>query len=84
MNEVVAIEFDAEARQVKTMADGTVNVVLNVPEYCIEQVKAILSWRGSQVRIVMERVPESSGDNPNGEAKTHKRAAHNPFKLVGG
>ncbi len=81
--EIAAIEFEAEARQVKTMADGTVNVILNVPEYCIEQVKVILGWRGSQVRIVMERVSESLEDNQNGKTKTHKRTAHNPLKLVG-
>ncbi len=83
MSDVIAVEFDAEARQVKTMADGTINVILNVPEYCIEQVKVILGWRGSQVRIVMERVPESLGNNQNGEAKTHKRTARNPLELVG-
>ena len=84
MADVVAVEFDAEARQVKTMADGTCNVILNVPEYCIEQVKIILGWRGSQVRIIMERVSPALGNNPNGEKQTIKRTARNPLELVGG
>jgi hypothetical protein len=38
------IEFVAEVRQVKTMADGTVTVILNLPEYCIEQGKRFIDW----------------------------------------
>jgi hypothetical protein len=51
--EPVAIEFDAEMRQVKSMADGTYNVVLNVPEYCLPQVKEMMGWLKSLVKIVM-------------------------------
>lgn len=49
----VAIEFDAEMRQVKSMADGTYNVVLNVPEYCLPQVQAMMGWLKSLVKVVM-------------------------------
>jgi hypothetical protein len=51
--EPVAIEFDAEMRQVKSMADGTYNIVLNVPEYCLPQVKEMMGWLKSLVKIVM-------------------------------
>lgn len=57
--DTVAIEFDAEMRQVKSMADGTYNVVLNVPEYCLPQVKEMMGWLKSLVRVVMARVQES-------------------------
>ena len=57
--EPVAIEFDAEMRQVKSMADGTYNVVLNVPEYCLPQVKEMMGWLKSLVRVVMAREQES-------------------------
>lgn len=55
----VAIEFDAEMRQVKSMADGTYNVVLNVPEYCLPQVKEMMGWLKSLIRVVMAKEQES-------------------------
>ena len=51
--EAVAVEFEAEMRQVKSMADGTYNVVLNVPEYCLPQVQTMMGWLKSLVRVVM-------------------------------
>lgn len=48
-----AVEVRAELRQVKTMADGTVNVTLNLPEECLEQVKVLLDWLGLEVRAVI-------------------------------
>jgi len=42
--EVKAVEIEAELRQIKTMADGSANVVFNVPEYCIPQVQVMLLW----------------------------------------
>jgi len=55
-DEIRVVEIDAEVRQIKTMADSSVNVVLNVPEYCIEQVKAMLGWQGNQVKVVIEKL----------------------------
>jgi len=51
--EAVAVEFEAEMRQVKSMADGTYNIVLNVPEYCLPQVQTMMGWLKSLVRVVM-------------------------------
>jgi hypothetical protein len=51
--EPVAVEFEAEMRQVKSMADGTYNLVLNVPEYCLPQVQTMMGWLKSLVRVVM-------------------------------
>ena len=45
------ITFDAEVRAVKTMADGTVNVTLNLPEYCKEQGKRFIDWHGLMVKV---------------------------------
>lgn len=50
--EPIAVEFIAEVRQVKTMADYTVNLVFNVPEDCREQAKRFMDWVGDAVRIV--------------------------------
>lgn len=51
--EVKAVEIRAEVRQIKTMADGSVNVVLNLPEDCREQVKVMLDWLGFEVKAVI-------------------------------
>lgn len=50
-----AVEVEAEVRQVKTMADGSVNITLNLPEYCLPQAQVLLVWVRSQVRVVIER-----------------------------
>ena len=60
MTKPVAIEFDAEMRQVKSMADGTYNVVLNVPEYCLPQVKEMMGWLNGLVKIVMVNADKES------------------------
>ena len=53
-NDVKAVEVRAELRQVKTMADHTFNVTLNIPEDCREQVKKMLDWLGYEVRVMIE------------------------------
>lgn len=57
MPDPIAVELEAELRQVKSMADGTFNIVLNVPEYCLEQTRVMLGWLKSQVKIVMIEQP---------------------------
>ena len=44
MSEIKAVEIRAELRQIKTMADGSVNVVFNLPEDCLEQAKVMIDW----------------------------------------
>ena len=53
MSEPVAVEFEAEMRQVKSMSDGTYTIVLNVPEYCLPQVQTMMGWLKSLIRVVM-------------------------------
>lgn len=53
MSDVKAVEVRAELRQIKTMADGTVNIVLNLPEDCMPQVKVMLDWLGREVGAVL-------------------------------
>jgi hypothetical protein len=51
--EQVAIEFTAEVRALKTMADYSANLTLNVPEYFKPVVMETFSkWQGKMVRIV--------------------------------
>ena len=63
MATVKAVEFRAEVRQVKTMADRSVNVILNLPEDCIEQAKVLMDWLGLEVGAVIV----SPDDHINGE-----------------
>ena len=48
-----AVEIEAEVRQVKTMADGTVNLTLNLPEYCLPQAQVLMGWVREQVKAVI-------------------------------
>lgn len=50
---VKAVELRAEVRQIKTMADGTINVILNLPEDCKEQAKILIDWQGLDVKMVI-------------------------------
>ncbi len=51
--DIKAVEARAELRQIKTMVDGSANVILNIPEDCREQVKVLLDWLGLELRVVM-------------------------------
>ena len=48
------LAFHAEVRAVKTMADGTVNVTLNLPEYHLEEAKRFIDWHHLLVQCVVE------------------------------
>jgi hypothetical protein len=69
MADPVAVEFEAEVRQLKTMADHSVNLTLNVPEYCVEQVQTMLMWLGDMVQIVAVDEPDSRHGTGNGRAR---------------
>lgn len=51
-----AVEVRAEIRQLKTMADGSLNLTLNLGEDCLNQAGVLLGWLGLEVRAVIERV----------------------------
>ena len=57
MAEIKAVEIEAELVQIKSMANGTVNVVLNLPEYCIPQAKVMMDWLKDMVHCVIEKEP---------------------------
>lgn len=51
--EQIAIEFTAEVRGLRTMADYSANLTLNVPEYDKPAVMETFSkWQGKMVRVV--------------------------------
>jgi hypothetical protein len=49
-----AVEIEAEVRQVKTMADGTVNLTLNLPEYCLPQAQVLMGWVRDMIRAPIQ------------------------------
>ena len=53
--EIRAVEIRAEVRQIKTMVDGSINVILNIPEDCKPMVKAMLDWLGLEVTAVIAK-----------------------------
>ena len=55
-SEVKAVEIRAELRQVKSMVDGSFNLVLNVPEDCLEQVKVLMGWLKAELGVVVATV----------------------------
>jgi len=59
MDDVLAVRLRAELRQVKTMVDHTVNVTLNVPEDCLDQVRVLLGWLGQEICVEMELYQEN-------------------------
>lgn len=54
--DVLGIEAEAEIRQVKTMADHSLNVILNFPEPYKEQAKKLIDWLGEMVRLAVVKV----------------------------
>ena len=59
--QIKAVEVRAEVRQIKTMVDGSVNIVLNIPEDCLEQVKVMLDWLNYEVIAVIARREQQNG-----------------------
>ena len=53
-NEIKAVEFIAEVRQIRTMVDGSVNLILNIPEPFREHAKKLIDWHNLQVRCLLE------------------------------
>jgi hypothetical protein len=49
----MTIHFDAELRQIRSMADHTFNVILNVPEYQKDQVKLMMDLLNDMVAVAM-------------------------------
>ena len=54
------IRFDAEVRQIKSMADRSFNLVLNIPEYNIEQSQQLMKMLLEQVAVAIISVGEDN------------------------
>jgi hypothetical protein len=54
LEDKIAVVFEAQVRQVKTMADHSVNVTLNIPEYCNPQAAWFLNKIDELVKVLVE------------------------------
>jgi hypothetical protein len=54
------IRFDAELRQIKSMVDKSFNIVLNIPEYNIEQVQELMTMLNNMVAVAMINVDKEN------------------------
>ena len=54
-----SIKFEAEVRQIKTMADRSTNLILNIPEYNKEQAKQLMDWLLDHVAVAIVKLDGS-------------------------
>jgi hypothetical protein len=71
MAEVKAVEIRAELRQIKTMADHTVNVTLNVSEEFLPQAQVLMGWLLDEIGVVMVNATEEPNERPEKSRKIH-------------
>lgn len=65
-----AIKFDCELRQIRSMSDHTFNVIINIPEYNVEQVQELMTMLGDMVAVAMVKV---SGEQEEPTKRVSKR-----------
>mgnify|MGYP007071571207 CR=1 FL=1 len=53
MTEPTAIKFDAQVRQVKSMADHSINLTLNLPEYHADKAAVLLRHIDDLVAVAL-------------------------------
>ena len=59
------IRFDAEVRQIKSMADRSFNLVLNIPEYQIDESQKLMKMLLEQVAVAIVKVDNGKKNNTN-------------------
>lgn len=53
MSEPIAVEVRGELRQIKSMADGTYNMIINLPQDVLEQTRALMGWVLDEVKLII-------------------------------
>ena len=64
-----AVKFEAELRQVKSMADKSFNLILNIPEYEIEQARELMGMLLDHVAVAIVKVAKSDDKEYGGRLK---------------
>jgi N-acetylmuramic acid 6-phosphate (MurNAc-6-P) etherase len=58
-----SIKFEAEVRQVKSMADRSYNLILNIPEYELEQARELMGMLLDHVAVAIVVVSDSNNQD---------------------
>ena len=58
-----SIKFEAEVRQVKSMADKSYNLILNIPEYELEQARELMGMLLDHVAVAIVKVSDSNNQD---------------------
>jgi len=64
-----SIKFEAEVRQVKSMADRSYNLILNIPEYELEQARELMGMLLDHVAVAIVKVSENNKEKYGGRLK---------------
>jgi hypothetical protein len=59
------IRFDAEVRSIKSCADRSFNLVLNIPEYQIDESQKLMKMLLEQVAVAIVKVDNGKKNNTN-------------------
>lgn len=52
--DIKALELECEIRQIKSMVDQSVNLTLNIPEYCKDQAAELIKHVGEMCKVLIE------------------------------
>ena len=69
---VQAVEVRAEVRQIKSMADHTYNLILNLPEDCLPQVQELMGWLGDEIGVILANVPQNRETTEDGRKRRRR------------
>jgi len=64
-----SIKFEAEVRQVKSMADRSYNLILNIPEYELEQARELMGMLLDHVAVAIVKVAKNDDKKYGGRLK---------------
>ena len=56
------IRLEAEVRQVKSMVDGSYNVIINLPEYHLQAAQWLLAQIGLMIDVSIQSAPGVNDD----------------------
>ena len=56
------IKLECEVRQVKSMVDGSYNVIVNLPEYHLAAAQWLLAQIGMMIDVTIQSHPASESD----------------------
>jgi N-acetylmuramic acid 6-phosphate (MurNAc-6-P) etherase len=60
-----SIHFDAEVRSIKSCADRSFNLVLNIPEYQIDEAQKLMKMLLDHVAVAIVKANDGKKNNTN-------------------